>query len=144
MKTILKSGRWLFASMYAVFGLMHFGPLEFTLDYIPSYLPFPVFWVYFAGVALIAFSVSAWIGILDQLAAVLLALMLFMFVLIIHIPRAMEGDFMGILGVFRDTANVGAALMYADQYAQDKRIISYLTNLSGLEASPRTNSAANL
>lgn len=123
MKTILQSGRWLFASMFAIFGLLHFGPLEFTLNYIPSYLPFPVFWVYFAGVALITFSVSAWTRTLDKLAAVLLALMLLLFVLMIHVPRAAEGDFMGILGVFRDTANIGAALMYADKYARDNRFV---------------------
>ena len=123
MKTILQSGRWLFASMFAIFGLLHFGPLEFTLGYIPSYLPFPVFWVYFAGVALITFSVSAWTRTLDKLAAVLLALMLLLFVLMIHVPRAAEGDFMGILGVFRDTANIGAALMYADKYARDNRFV---------------------
>ena len=123
MKTIIQSGRWLFASMFAIFGLLHFGPLEFTLDYIPSYLPFPVFWVYLVGVALIAFSVSAWTGTLDKLAAVLLALMLLLFVLMIHVPRAIEGNFMGILGVFRDTANVGAALMYADKYARDSRFV---------------------
>ena len=140
MKNILKLGRWLFASMFAIFGLLHFGPLEFTLDYIPTYLPFPVFWVYFAGVALIAFSISAWTGTLDQLAAVLLALMMLSFILIIHIPRAVEGDFMGILGVFRDTANLGAALMYADKYARDNRFVHHLLGFSGSKTSSLTNS----
>lgn len=130
MNSILKSGRWLFASMYAVFGLLHFGPSEFTLPYVPDFLPFPVFWVYFAGIALIAFSVSAWLGLLDQLAAVLLALMLLLFIVLIHIPTALEGKFLGVLGIFRDTANLGAALMYADKYARDRRYVGVFDNSS--------------
>lgn len=59
MKSMTKLGKWIFASMFAVFGLLHFGPLEFSLSYIPDFLPFPTFWVYFSGLALITFSVSA-------------------------------------------------------------------------------------
>ncbi|MGD1894621.1 MAG: DoxX family protein [Cyclobacteriaceae bacterium] len=124
MKGITKIGKWIFASIFAVFGLLHFGPLEFSLPYIPSYLPFPAFWVYFSGAALIAFSVSAWVGKLDKLAALLLALMMFLFVVLIHIPGAIAGDFVQTIGIFRDTAMMGAALMYADKFARDNTYVT--------------------
>ena len=124
MKMIIKSGKWIFASMFAVFGLLHFGPLAFSLPYVPGFLPFPAFWVYFAGIALVAFSVSVWVGKLDKLAALLLALMMFIFVVLIHIPGAVAGNFVSTIGVFRDTTIIGAALMYADKFARDGKFIS--------------------
>ncbi len=123
MKKITQLGKWFFVSVFAVFGFLHFGPLEFSLPYIPSYLPYPAFWVYFSGVGLVAFSVSAWVGKLDKLAALLLALMLFLFIVMIHIPGAIQGDFIQLIGIFRDTAMMGAALMYADRYAKDSRYV---------------------
>lgn len=124
MKRITKIGKWFFVSVFAVFGFLHFGPLEFSLPYIPSFLPFPAFWVYFSGACLIAFSVSAWLGKLDKLAALLLALMMLLFVVMIHIPGAIDGDFVQMIGIFRDTAMMGAALMYADKYAKDSRYVN--------------------
>lgn len=123
MKKITQLGKWFFVSVFAVFGFLHFGPLEFSLPYIPSYLPYPAFWVYFSGAGLMAFSVSAWVGKLDKLAALLLALMLFLFIVMIHIPGAIQGDFIQLIGIFRDTAMMGAALMYADRYAKDSRYV---------------------
>lgn len=108
--------------MFAVFGLLHLGPLEFSLPYIPSYLPFPAFWVYFSGTALIAFSVSAWVGKRDKLAALLLALMMFLFVVLIHITGAIAEDFGSVIGIFRDTTVMGTALMYADKFAKDSSL----------------------
>jgi uncharacterized membrane protein YphA (DoxX/SURF4 family) len=125
MKRLQKAGKWFFVSMFAIFGLLHFGPLKFSLPYIPSYLPYPVFWVYFSGVCLISFSLSAWIGKLDKLAALLLALMMVLFILTIHIPGALEGDFFQTIGIFRDTAMMGAALMYADKYARDDSFVNW-------------------
>ncbi|MEL7002888.1 MAG: DoxX family protein [Bacteroidota bacterium] len=121
MKKLTKIGKWFFVSVFAVFGFLHFGPLEFSLPYIPSFLPYPAFWVYFSGTCLIAFSISSWIGKFDKLAALLLALMMFLFVIMIHIPGAIAGDFVQLIGIFRDTAMMGAALMYADKYAKDSR-----------------------
>ncbi len=114
-------GRWLFILPFAAFGLLHFGPLEFSLPYVPAWLPAPVFWVYFLGVCLFAFTFSAIIKRLDGLAALLLALLLLTFVLTVHIPTALAGDFASVIGAFRDTAMSGASLLYAVYVAADKR-----------------------
>lgn len=123
MKSILNLGKWLFILPFAVFGFLHFGPAEFTIQYIPDYLPVKIFWVYFSGTCLIAFAVSAVIKKLDKLASVLLALELILFVFLIHIPKAIEGDFVQFIGIFRDAAMAGAALIYGKFVATDQRFV---------------------
>lgn len=113
--------KWLFVIPFAIFGLLHFGPLEFSMPYVPAWLPAPTFWIYFLGVCLIAFSVSAIIRRLDGLAALLLAGLMFTFILFVHIPTAANGDFAGLISIMRDTAMAGAALLYAVYVAKDKR-----------------------
>ncbi|MFM2269061.1 MAG: hypothetical protein RL757_2502 [Bacteroidota bacterium] len=123
MKKMIDFGRWFFVLPFLAFGFLHFGPLEFSLPYVPTWLPFPAFWVYFTGACFIAFALSAILKKYDKLAAVLLALCLFLFVVLIHIPSAMGGDFKSVIGAIRDVAMCGAALLYAGAYAKDNRII---------------------
>lgn len=125
MKNLQRLGRWLFILPFAAFGFLHFGPLEFSLPYIPDYLPAPAFWVYFTGVCLIAFTLSAALRKLDGLAAILLGVMLLLFVLMIHVPKAIEGDFLQVIATFRDTAMAGAAFLYAATVARDHRFIPF-------------------
>jgi putative oxidoreductase len=123
MKNIIKLGKWFFIVPFAIFGFLHFGPLEFSLPYVPKWLPFPAFWVYFVGVCFFAFTISAIIKKYDKLAAVLLALCLFLFVVLVHIPGAASGDFKAVIGAIRDITMCGAALMYAGAFAKDNRLI---------------------
>lgn len=121
MSGLTRVGRWAFMLPFAVFGLLHFGPLEFSLPYVPAFLPAPAFWVYFTGSCFLAFVVSAIWRKFDQLAALLLALMMALFVLLIHLPAAFGGDFKSVIAACRDTAMMGAALLYAGAYAHDSR-----------------------
>ncbi len=123
---VQKIGKWFFILPFAAFGFLHFGPLEFSLPYIPSYLPFPAFWVYFTGICLMAFTLSAIIKKLDALAAFLLGVMLLLFVLLVHIPKAIEGDFLQVIATFRDTAMAGAAFIYASLMAKDYRFVNFI------------------
>lgn len=122
MFTIESLGKWLFALPMAIFGFLHFGPLEFSLPYVPEWLPFPALWVYFAGVGLLLFALSVALGKWDRLAAILLALELFLFVLLTHIPNLIGGDFLGLIATFRDLSMAGAALMFAERFARDRRL----------------------
>ncbi len=123
MQKIIAMGRWMFVLPFAVFGLLHFGPLEFSLPYVPAYLPAPAFWVYFTGVCLLVFVLSAVLRKYDKLAAVMLATMLTLFVVLVHIPAALGGAFPSLIGSFRDLAMAGAALMYAEHYAKDGALL---------------------
>jgi uncharacterized membrane protein YphA (DoxX/SURF4 family) len=123
MNKITTLGKWLFVIPFAIFGFLHFGPLEFSLPYVPTWLPFPTFWVYFIGVCLFAFAISASIGKLDKLASLLLAILLFVFVFTIHIPKALSGDFVGVIGATRDICMAGASILYGALIAKDNRFI---------------------
>ena len=123
MNKIINLGKWFFVIPFLAFGFLHFGPLEFSLPYVPKWLPAPAFWVYFVGVCFILFVVSVLLKKYDKLAAVLLALCLFLFVVLIHIPGAAGGDFKSVIGAIRDLTMCGAALMYAGAFAKDNRII---------------------
>ncbi|MEM8525977.1 MAG: DoxX family protein [Bacteroidota bacterium] len=121
MNFVKNLGKWLFILPFAAFGFLHFEPIEFSLPYLPTWLPAPAFWVYLLGVCLFAFTVSAIIKKLDGLASVLLAILLLIFVFTIHIPKAISGDFLGVIATFRDTCMAGAALLYAVLMAKDLR-----------------------
>lgn len=123
MNKLISLGKWLFVIPFLVFGFLHFGPLEFSLPYVPEWLPFRVFWVYFAGVCFVLFVASAIVKKYDKLAAVLLALCMLLFVLLVHVPGAASGDFKSVIGAVRDITMCGAALMYAGAFAKDNRII---------------------
>jgi uncharacterized membrane protein len=123
MTSIINFGKWLFVLPFLAFGFLHFGPLEFSLPYVPAWLPFPAFWVYFVGVCFLLFVASAVFKKYDKLAAVLLALCLFLFVVLVHIPTAISGDFKAVIGSIRDLTMCGAALMYAGAYAKDGRLV---------------------
>lgn len=128
MNTIKNIGKWLFILPFAAFGFLHFGPLEFSIDYVPNWLPAKAFWVYFIGVCLLGFTISAITKKLDGLASILLGILLLVFVLTIHISKAMEGDFLGVIATFRDTAMAGAAFLYAAFLAKDFRFVEFLKN----------------
>jgi uncharacterized membrane protein len=123
MNQIISLGRWLFIVPFVIFGLLHFGPLEFSLPFVPRWLPFPAVWVYGVGVCFLLFGVSTMMRKYDKLAAFLLACCLFLFVVLVHVPASFSGDFKSIIASLRDLCMCGAALIYADTVATDHRLI---------------------
>lgn len=111
MKSQLTSvGRIVYALPMAVFALFHFMSANDMAGMVPSFMPAPVVWVYLVGVALLAASISIIIQKKATLAAKLLGVMLFLFVLMIHIPAvAAGGDPMAMGGLLKDLALSGAA-----------------------------------
>lgn len=80
---------------------------------VPSYIPFPIVWVYVTGLALIAASVSVITGIKTYLATVLLAVLLGIFVVLVHLPGAAAGDQASTVALLKDVSLLGAALLIA-------------------------------
>lgn len=119
---IISFGKWLFILPFTMYVILHFGQPEIGASFVPSALPFPLFWNYFTGLCLIAFIVSALTGTLDKLAALLMALYVVLMIFLVHIPRAgtNEND---LLNIFRNTMVTGALLMYAQAFARDKRLV---------------------
>jgi uncharacterized membrane protein YphA (DoxX/SURF4 family) len=82
-------------------------------------MPAHMFWVWLVGAGLIAASLSLVTGKLARLAALLTGIMLFLFVLMIHIPNAAHNptDRFVFAILFRDLALSGGALALAGTLA---------------------------
>ena len=86
LDAILQFGPLFVAIPMAVFGAFHFlFPAE-VAELVPKWIPGHLFWVYFVGVALFAAAVSLAANKVSTLAAALLGLMIFSFVLLISVP----------------------------------------------------------
>jgi len=81
-------GRFFLAAFLILCGIEHFIYVEIVTRMVPSWIPGGVFWTYFAGVALIAGGVGMSVPLTSRLAGGLSGLMIFLWVLLLHIPRA--------------------------------------------------------
>jgi uncharacterized membrane protein YphA (DoxX/SURF4 family) len=126
MNVFLSLGRWIFPVPFAMFGLMHFMNADALAAWVPSYMPAPAIFVYLAGAGLIGAAVSMYIGKYDKLAATLLAIMLLLFVLMMHMPGAMgggEGSDAAMGNALKDLGLAAGSMIYATTLAKDRSII---------------------
>ncbi len=82
-----ETGRFIYSLPLIIFGLVHFINTQSLISVVPSYFPFPIFWVYFAGTALIAAGTSILINKMSKLALILLSILLFVFIVTVNIPN---------------------------------------------------------
>jgi uncharacterized membrane protein len=78
-----------FAIPLAVFGALHLSAAPFLQNMVPSYVPWHLFWAYFVGVALIAGALSIALKIGVRWSGLLFAIMMFLFVAMLHLPGAL-------------------------------------------------------
>ena len=126
-------GPLFFAIPMAVFGADHFIAPKIVAAMVPSWIPGHLFWVYFVGVALIAAALSIVTNRHSVLAATLLSVMIFSFVLLIHVPNlaANPGDRIAFVVLLRDLSFSGGALACAVVQAEEwpKRTLSRIVVL---------------
>jgi uncharacterized membrane protein len=82
-------GAVLFAITIVDFGLLHFMEAKEAADYIPSWIPYHLFWMYFCGAALLASGIAIIIRTKQKLAVILLGTMILIWFIILHMPRVM-------------------------------------------------------
>ncbi len=118
MKALATVARILFALPMGIFGLFHLLNAKQMAGIVPSLLGAPLFWVYLTGIVLIL----ACIFIIFKLpyarfVALLLAVELLSFILLIHIPGVFSGDqqtmMMAMPNLLKDTSMLGGALIFA-------------------------------
>ncbi len=110
-----------FAVPLAVFGAEHFASAKSIMQLVPSWIPVPLFWTYFVGVALICAATSITLKQKAGLSSPLLALMLFLFVVLISVPAvaAKPSDRIGWAVLLRDLSFTGGALAFAGTRARN-------------------------
>jgi uncharacterized membrane protein YphA (DoxX/SURF4 family) len=118
LERLIPLGSIFFGIMMFVFGIDHFLYYQFVETLVPRWIPYPLFWTYFAGIALIGAGVSFIFRIKVKLIGILTSIMLFAWFLILHIPRAVtmpsEADNGNeITSVFQALAFSGVALVIA-------------------------------
>ena len=81
-------GKYFFALMLVIFGIDHFIYTEFVQTLVPGWIPGHLFWTYVAAVALIGSGLAIFINFKPRVISLLLATMLFIWLVVLHIPRA--------------------------------------------------------
>ncbi|MBC7904430.1 MAG: hypothetical protein H7Y27_13480 [Gemmatimonadaceae bacterium] len=88
LEKCIPAGPSFFAVTMLCFGIAHFLYTDFVLVLIPSWIPNAKFWTYFGGVALAGAAAAIILGVKVKLVSFLLGLMIFIWLIILHIPRA--------------------------------------------------------
>jgi uncharacterized membrane protein YphA (DoxX/SURF4 family) len=86
---VMLVGRIAFGVSLPIFGLSHWTYAQFTADMIPAFIPAHLFWAYFTGCAHIAAGIAFLANVCVRLAAILFAVMVSGFVLLLHLPRTL-------------------------------------------------------
>ncbi|MGA9689613.1 MAG: hypothetical protein WBQ81_22850 [Candidatus Sulfotelmatobacter sp.] len=75
-----------FAAPLAVFGAEHFSAAAGISQIVPKFMPWPLFWTYLVGLALIAASLSIATKIQVRWSGLLFGIMMFLFVAMMDLP----------------------------------------------------------
>jgi uncharacterized membrane protein len=79
-----------FAAPLAVFGAEHLSAASGISQLVPKFMPWPLFWTYFVGLALIAASLSIATRIQVQWSGLLFGIMMFLFVAMMDLPGTLQ------------------------------------------------------
>jgi uncharacterized membrane protein len=117
LSRLIPYGIILFALTIVSFGIDHFVYGKDAAGYVPSWIPDPVSWIYIAGAALLGSGIAIILRIKTGLMAALLGGMIFIWFIILHIPKviaAPAGDMGGELtSAFLALAYCGIAFVIA-------------------------------
>ena len=112
--------------MLVIFGIEHFLFGEFVKSLVPGWIPGDLFWTYFAAVALIGAGLAIIFRVKVKLVALLLGIMVFIWFLILHIPRAVVAPVtdMGneLSSVFESLGVSGIAFVIAYRYRKGSTV----------------------
>ena len=114
---IIPLGPLFFSVTMASFGTDHFLYAERLSGIVPSYFPDRVFWMYLTGVILVGAGISIALHIRRGAVAFLFSVTLFLWIVLLHIPRAAADPFGArsneISSVFDALAFCGTAIVIA-------------------------------
>jgi len=112
---LISFGPLLVAIAMAIFGADHLIFAKFVATIVPAWMPWRLFWAYFVGFALLAAALSLATTVCWRFAAAMLGIMLFLFVLLMHIPNWLHAphDHTRLTFVLRDMALSFGILSFA-------------------------------
>lgn len=116
MNQLKELGRLLYGIPMIVFGVFHFVNMRSLSTIVPAIIPGDTFWVILTGAALIAAGVSIVIKKQVRMTCYFLAVMLLVFVFLVHLPGALNGEMLAINSLLKDAALSGGAIMLGQAY----------------------------
>jgi len=123
MKNFTTLGRILFALPFAVFGINHFVMKEYYIGMLTSFIPLGAYTIILTGIMLIAASISIILEKFVKISTVLLAILLFVFIVTIHLPHLFHNDperTVTLIALLKDISLMGGAIMIAGIYSENE------------------------
>ena len=136
MKYLSTIGRILFALPFGIQGVNHFLMTSYYMGMMSTFIPGGGYTILITGLALIAACISIIAKKYIQLSCLLLALLLFIFILTIHVPGLFDPtevtvaslhtkfSTLALIELLKDTSLMGGALMIAGIYKDDKIVVN--------------------
>jgi putative oxidoreductase len=123
MKKLTTIGRILFAIPFALFGINHFLMLDYYLGMLTSFVPLGAYTIILTGIMLIVASISIITKIFVKFSTLLLAILLFIFIITIHIPHlfADADKTITIIALLKDISLMGGSLMISGIYSEEEK-----------------------
>jgi len=121
MKNITTIGRILFALPFAIFGINHFVQKEYYLGMLTSFIPLGAYTIILTGIMLIVASISIMTKKFVKFSTIMLAILLFIFIITIHIPHLISDSdkTVTIIALLKDISLMGGSLMIAGIYTEE-------------------------
>ena len=88
LEALIPFGSFFYSIMLVIFGIEHFLYADGVQNLVPDWIPGHLFWTYFAAVALIGAGLAIIFRFKVKLIGILTGTMIFIWFLILHIPRA--------------------------------------------------------
>lgn len=128
MKNITTIGRILFALPFALFGINHFLMMDYYIGMLTSFIPLGAYTIILTGICLIAASISIITKKYIQQSTLLLAVLLFIFIVTIHVPHLLKGSLetdkaATLIALLKDISLMGSSLMIAGMSREKKTLI---------------------
>jgi putative oxidoreductase len=122
MKKITAIGRILYALPFALFGINHFLMTDYYVGMLTSFIPLGAYTIILTGIMLIAASISIITKKFVKLSTIMLAILLFLFIVTIHIPHLFQDTdkTATIIALLKDTSLLGGSLMIAGIYSEEE------------------------
>lgn len=121
MKKITTIGRVLFALPFAIFGINHFVMLDYYLGMLTSFIPLGAYTIILTGILMIVTSISIITKKYIVQSTLILASLLFIFIITIHIPHLLHDaeKTATIIALLKDISLMGGSLMIAGIYTEE-------------------------
>ncbi len=115
-------GRILFAIPFAIFGINHFLMTDYYVGMLTSFIPLGAYTIILTGIMLIATSISIILSKFVKISTIMLAILLFIFIITIHIPHLISevDKTVTLIALLKDISLMGGSLMIAGIYSEEE------------------------